>query len=111
MTAHHHRCCPTGGDNYQFIRSGNCSEDAYKKQQKFSRPSSFFILSKLYSKSSIDKDIRISDLYAATINFAYCNEVIGKNILKAEQLYEEAIGLIESHEHFQNKQEYISWYS
>lgn len=91
----------------KFTEAFEYSEDAYKKQQNFKGPSSFFILSKLYSKSSIDKDIRITDLYAATINYAYCNEVIGKNILKAEQLYEEAIDLIESNEHFHNKQEYF----
>lgn len=97
----------------KLINKGEITEafeyaaDAYKKVKSSSVPSNFFILSKLYSKSAIDKNISINELYGATINYAYCHEIIGKNTKEAERLYYEAITLIETDKHFIDKQEYL----
>lgn len=83
------------------------SKNAYEKQKYLKQPSAFFLLSKLYSRSTIDKNIRLNDLYGSIISYAYCNEIIEGSNNKTEALYREAINLIESNDFFQNKQRYL----
>lgn len=101
------------GKSKKLINSGKFndayvfSKNAYQKQKDLKQPSAFFLLSKLYSRSTIDKNIRLNDLYGSIISYAYCNEIIEGSNNKTEALYREAINLIESNDYFQNKQKYL----
>src|SRR5690606_10839997 len=80
--------------------------DAYDKYNKASLPSSFFIFSRLYSKTTIAKDINLTNKYASIVSLANCKEIISRDLNEAEQLYNEAISLTESEAFFSNKKEY-----
>lgn len=90
----------------QFKDALEYSQDAYDKYSNATLPSSFFIFSRLFSKTTIDKDINLTNKYASIVSLANCKEVISKDVNEAEQLYNEAISLTESEAYFSNKKEY-----
>jgi CHAT domain-containing protein len=83
------------------------SQNAYDKYLKESLSSQFFILSRLYSKTSVNQEIQLTKKYGSIVNLANCKEIISGNLSAAEELYKEALHLTKSENLLSNKPEYL----
>lgn len=92
--------------NRQFKKALEYSQNAYEKYSCPKLPSHFFILSRLYSKTTANKNMNLTNRYASIVSLASCKEITSKNINEAEQLYKEALSLTESEDFFSNRKEY-----
>jgi hypothetical protein len=91
----------------EFVNAIEFSENAYEKYRNTSYPSVFFILSHLYSKTTIDKNVKLDKKYASIINLAMCIESTMQDLGQAEKKYKEALSLIGSESYFENQDEYL----
>ena len=85
----------------------NYSQNAYDKYNVESLPSRFFILSRFFSKTSVNQEIQLTKKYGSIVNLANCKEIISGNLSAAEELYNEALHLTKSENLLSNKPEYL----
>ena len=84
----------------------NLAQEAYDNsaiQNKEVKP--FFLMQYLYEKSKISEQKIYNKRYQASVNLAYCIQATGKNLDKAEDLFNKSINI--SKTYFRNDPEYL----
>ena len=90
----------------QYEKALKYAEKVYSKAINKDLPTPFFFLPYYYEKSRLNSIDYYYKLYNATFNYAYCLQVSGKDVIKAEKLFKTCITIC--HKYFPGNTNYIT---
>jgi len=71
----------------EYKKAIQFAEKCYNKEINWEPTSAILVLPYLYDKYWVSDESRALNIYQATINYAFCLQVTGKNMAKADSLY------------------------